>query len=112
MWWKPPTWQDDGRERERSVSPEPSTSNSIPARGRKKDKKRGMYVTRALKSKLKERLERERLVSLSESSGSDEVCPANDEFENLDSSLLNEVISMVEREERGHFVTSPTSSES
>ena len=92
-----PTWHD-GKER----SPRPGTSKDSTGaiRKREAEKKRGKYVTRALKTRLKKRLERERLVSLSESSSEDSPAGAGyDEFDELDTSILNEVIRMVEREE-------------
>ena len=90
------------REKLELVEDEPSTSKE-PTRKeeRNKEKKRGRYVARALKTKLRERLEKERMVSLSDSSSDSTNHQENtgEEFEELDSSLLRDVIAMVEQEE-------------
>ena len=80
-------------------------------KGKKKAKKRtesmrGMYVARAIRSKLRDRLERERMVGVSvSSSSSDTDCEQGENgsdlvFEELNSSLLRQVVDIVEEEER------------
>ena len=111
----------DDKERREEDKLEETESNKKKQEKRKIPKKRktggtkGTFIARAIKSKLRDRLERERLVGVSSSSsdaeddqgkqvvnlnGREDCSDGNVEFEELNSSLLRQVADMVEEEER------------
>ena len=71
-------------------------TDSTQVQSKKTKRKKGKFIARALKSRLRARLEEERAVGLSESSNSDTDSVL--EFDELSSSILGEVINLMDDE--------------